>query len=286
MLFLIVGASNVIINVITMLLPDASVISPPPILAAPPPPPPPPFFPVGARVPLRTSPLWLALHAASARAAASPAPPFVASNAFLAAAYARVLLGFLRDWFARPEASREEPVLIVDVRGGRGRLPFMILRELFDASELWPDAGAPPASPNTKRIPFLFVVADPDAALIDAAERNEAFGSFSDAGLVAFAAWDAADAGAPLVLRATSRAPARAIAKGSLLNAVVAIGNFACSPLVADVFQCHDGALREAHATLLSTDEGDKAIVENGGGAVPAEMLARLRVEWTFQPIE
>jgi hypothetical protein len=245
---------------------------------------PPPLFAVGQPVALRQSPLWLAMSAASSSPSSQNAPPLVASNAFLAAAYARVILGFLRDWYARADAVSDEPVLIVDVRAGRGRLPFLILRELVDAAELWPDAGPPPTTPGAQRIPFLFVVADPDVALVDAAESNEAFLRFSDAGLVSFAAWDAADINSPLILRATKHTPAREIKKGSLRNAIVGIGNYACSPLVADVLQCHDGIFKEAHAALFSTSETDAAAVT--AEELPRQMLSRLRVEWSFQPIE
>lgn len=206
----------------------------------------------------------------------------VASNAYLASAYARVLLAYIRDWFVRPEAVHDEPIFIIDFLAGRGRLPFLILRELVESAELWPDAGAPPVSPGTRRCPFLFVCADPDGALIDAAEKHEAFSRFVDAGLVAFATWDASKSGETLYLRATPVRPARDVKQGSLKNTVIALGNYATSSLCSSVIQYHDGVMHEAHAALFSSDEGDSSRLE----ALPREIFGRLRVEWTFEPVK
>ena len=60
--------------------------------------------------PLRESLLWklqASFYAAKGMSAWSDAvvPLFVTSNTFIAAAYAKVILGFIRDWFLRYEQS-------------------------------------------------------------------------------------------------------------------------------------------------------------------------------------
>lgn len=68
-------------------------------------------------------------------------PSFVSSNAFVANSYARVILAFLRDWFNNPRCNRTQPVHIIEVGAGCGRLAFLVVRELFEAWQSWPDLG-------------------------------------------------------------------------------------------------------------------------------------------------
>ena len=68
-------------------------------------------------------------------------PNFVTANAVIAAAYARVVLAYLRDFFAAPGADRSQPVYVLDVGAGHGKFAFLLLRELMEAHESWPDLG-------------------------------------------------------------------------------------------------------------------------------------------------
>src|SRR5262245_35207478 len=55
-------------------------------------------------------------------------PHHVTCNPYLARAYARVVLGFVRDWRDRLDPS--QPVYIVELGAGSGRLAFHLLRQL------------------------------------------------------------------------------------------------------------------------------------------------------------
>jgi hypothetical protein len=68
-------------------------------------------------------------------------PSFVTSNAFVANAYARVVLAYLRDWYASGRADRTQPVYLVELGAGHGKLSFLLLRELMAAWQSWPDLG-------------------------------------------------------------------------------------------------------------------------------------------------
>jgi hypothetical protein len=64
------------------------------------------LHPLGSEGPLNLSPLWdlqSAFYAASSVAAWTDAvvPNFVTSNAFIAASYARVIAGAMRDWVTK-----------------------------------------------------------------------------------------------------------------------------------------------------------------------------------------
>jgi hypothetical protein len=74
-------------------------------------------------------------------------------------AYARVLLGFLRDWYASAAADAREPVHVLELGAGHGRLSFLVLRELWERRAEWPALPGGAA-------PFTFVVTDVVPALL------------------------------------------------------------------------------------------------------------------------
>src|SRR3954468_17633866 len=56
-------------------------------------------------------------------------PHHVTCNPYLARAYARVILGFVRDW--RDRLDRSQPLYIVELGAGSGRLAFQLMRPLL-----------------------------------------------------------------------------------------------------------------------------------------------------------
>ncbi|HMA91522.1 MAG TPA: hypothetical protein VKP30_02505 [Polyangiaceae bacterium] len=58
-------------------------------------------------------------------------PHYITSNPFMAAAYARVVTGFLRDLAAANSCARGDPLTIVELGAGSGRLAFHFLQKLL-----------------------------------------------------------------------------------------------------------------------------------------------------------
>jgi hypothetical protein len=238
------------------------------------------MHPVGGPTALHASCIWAA-RASPAPALPLAAPIFVASNAYLASSYARVILAFIRDWFSRPASARDEPVRVVELGAGCGRLSFLILRELCAAWAAWPDAGsivrggadAPFAG---RRAPFRVIVTDADARAVDAAAQNEAFSRFVDAGLVDFAVWDAEVGG-----RVTLRLSGEVLDRGSAAAPVVGIANYVLSALRTSVVHAQAGELSEAHAAVWSIAESDATATPP-----PRELLHRMRVVWSQERAE
>ena len=75
-------------------------------------------------------------------------PNFVTSNAFIGRAYASIVAGVLRDLFdahggnhapSNVRGNPSQPVYIVEVGAGHGRLAFLIVSALMDMRcEAWP----------------------------------------------------------------------------------------------------------------------------------------------------
>lgn len=239
--------------------------------------------PLQSATPLRDSALW-ALQDAFYRGSGlecwrdGKMPFFVTSNAFIASCYARIIMGYLRDWLATapagfrcggaplPAASR---LHVVELGAGHGRLSFLVLRELLD---LWAleRGGATP-------LPVRFVVTDVAPWGPSFWSTHESTARFVAAGLLDFAVFDAAGGGA-LKLAVSGEE----IAPGSLHAPVVALANYVFDTLRADNFRCVDGALQQAHAALFSSDPEDAPAEPNG--LPPAAAIPRLSAKWTYEP--
>ncbi|CAM9561882.1 unnamed protein product [Ectocarpus fasciculatus] len=66
-------------------------------------------------------------------------PCFVTSNSFIARAYARILVGFMRDWFLfSGRADQSEPLLILEIGAGHGKFSCLVLQHLMEMREFLP----------------------------------------------------------------------------------------------------------------------------------------------------
>ncbi|CAN0082126.1 unnamed protein product [Ectocarpus sp. 6 AP-2014] len=66
-------------------------------------------------------------------------PCFVTSNSFIARAYARILVGFMRDWFLfSGRADQSEPLLILEIGAGHGKFSCLVLQHLLEMREFLP----------------------------------------------------------------------------------------------------------------------------------------------------
>lgn len=58
--------------------------------------------------------------------------------------YASVILSYVRDWFSNPQRTSNEPIYVIDVGAGFGKLGFLIMYHLFEMKALWPPTENPP----------------------------------------------------------------------------------------------------------------------------------------------
>lgn len=198
----------------------------------------------------------------------SVVPNFVTSNAFLAACYAKVLLAFMRDWFARPDARKDAPVHIFEIGAGHGRLSFLALRELLDARDEWPKMA--PGVPA----PFVWVITDFTEANVSFCANHERLRPFIEAGLADTAVFNA-EVDDSLTLRHSGRR----ITPGSLPAPSAAIANYIFDTLRQDAFRVVEGQLQEALAAVYTDHPEDAADPSH------PDVIRRMRVAWEYRPI-
>jgi hypothetical protein len=148
-------------------------------------------------------------------------PHHVTSNVALATAYARVVLGFVRD--TTPRA----PLHVIELGAGCGRFAFLFLRALDDLAP-----GAP----------IRYVMTDVAASSIAGWRSHAALRPFVRAGRLDFARFDADADDRVRLLRAR-----RTIAADAPASRLAVIANYVFSGLRQDAFAVRAGGVREYH---------------------------------------
>jgi hypothetical protein len=201
---------------------------------------------VTAPVPLSQSPIWTAQRAyyeGRASEAFAEIPHQIVDNPFVAAAFARVVVGFLRDC-ARGALDLSEPLYIVELGAGAGRFAHGFVRELTAWTEALPIALPP----------LVYVMTDvAQSTLEDWAGRPELADERVD-----FAHFDVT-ADRTLALRR------RGIELDRTANPLVVIANYVFDSVPADSFAIGDGTLEECLVSL-----SDEQLTYSRGPVAPA----------------
>src|SRR5512145_319850 len=196
-------------------------------------------------------------------------PWYVTSNAFVAGAYARAVVGFLRD-LVSPAAPMgpfdpNEPVHIVEFCAGSGHFSFLFLRKLTELVS---------ALPALAQVKIRLVMTDLVEANIEAWQKSEKLRPFVERGLLDFARFDLENS-KELELRVAGRT----VSKGSLRNPVVAIANYAFDSVIQDAFRMKAGVLHESLLTVHSTRKEDATAPDAG-------TTKRLTTSWEHESVK
>ncbi|HEX9018701.1 MAG TPA: SAM-dependent methyltransferase [Anaerolineaceae bacterium] len=166
-------------------------------------------------------------------------PHYVTNNPTIAAAYARVACAFLQDAMAAGKLDARQPVYLLELGAGSGRLAYHILRQLPAALERSGLKG--------QRVVYV---------LADMAERNLEFWRshprlqpFFASGQLDLARYD------PLTEREIRLERSGAtLAAGAVTNPLVVLANYFFCVIPVDIFSVQRGILFEELVELASTD--------------------------------
>src|SRR3954466_5188467 len=161
-------------------------------------------------------------------------PHHMTNSPWLARAYGRVIRGYLRDWGA--EIDRSQPVYVVELGAGSGRLAFNLVPWLAEA------AGDP--TPVAVR----YVMTDFAGSNLAAWRAHPQLAAWLDDGRLDIARFDA-ESDCAIALERTGET----LAPGRVANPVIAIANYVFDGLPLDAFSVEDGRLCEWLVRLCST---------------------------------
>ncbi len=162
--------------------------------------------------------------------------PFgITTNPFIAMAYSRMIYGFLRDWLTQIDIS--EPVYIIEIGAGSGRLGFNILNQL--------DAFY--STSAVKDVPYQYILTDLAEKNIDYWKTQPQLASYVEAGKLDFARFDLVN-DTDLLLEHTGKK----LVGGTLKNPVIVIANYVWDTLPIDLFYVENGQLFEVQTALVT----------------------------------
>jgi hypothetical protein len=161
-------------------------------------------------------------------------PHHITNSPWLARAYSRVIRGYLRDWGAGID--RSQPVYVVELGAGSGRLAFHLVRRL-----------AEPADDPTP-VAVRYVMTDLAESNLAAWRAHPQLAAWLEDGRLDLARFDAVHDRA-IALERTGET----LAPGRVANPVIAIANYVFDGLPLDAFSVEDGRLCEWMVRLCST---------------------------------
>jgi hypothetical protein len=196
-------------------------------------------------------------------------PHYITSNPFIAEAYARVVLGFLRDWQAAAQANNDsaaldpaEPVYIIELGAGPGRFGFHFLthfHSLLGRSEL-------------RGLAVKYILTDLAERNIDYWCEHPALQPFIASGALDFARFDAEQCQDLRLIRSGEVLTGKA-----LKNPVIVLANYFFDAIPQDVFYLHHGQLHEGRVNVSSSQqESDLS---------DPEVISRVQVAFEHVPV-
>jgi tetratricopeptide repeat protein/putative S-adenosyl-L-methionine-dependent methyltransferase len=190
-------------------------------------------------------------------------PQSITSNPWIADAYARVVLGWLRDGAAAGAIDPGRPVHLIELGAGSGRFGYLFLRRLRDLLD----------RSSLAHLRLRYVLTDFAESNVSALRCHPALRPLAQAGHLDFARYDA---GSDVEIRLLGTG--ETLAPGTLGNPLCAIANYLFDSLPQDCFRVTaEGELRELRVTLSSPRP--ELILDD------PELLGRVRIAWEEAPV-
>jgi len=144
----------------------------------------------------------------------------------------------------RPGSDGSEPLHIVEVGSGHGRLAFLIARELLASREHWPDIELT----RSGRAPFKVVLTDFTDSNADFWQHHECLAPLFAAGVAEWGVFNA-EVDKAITLQPSGRVIS---ADTPLANPLVGVANYIFDTLRQDAFRVVEGQLQEGLAAMYS----------------------------------
>ncbi|OAB38654.1 hypothetical protein PMSD_06470 [Paenibacillus macquariensis subsp. defensor] len=182
-------------------------------------------------------------------------PQYITSNPMIATAYAEMIFGFLQDRAGKGD--HFEPVTILELGAGAGRLAFHILHKLCEMRDY---AGI-------TLPPFRYVMTDLALKNVDGWRSHPALQSYIEQGMLDFARFDAVhDTELNLVVSDTTIHP------GDLLQPLLIVANYFFDSIPQELIYVGDGKIYECDVVIESP--------ENSNLLEPSEVLEQMTLNY------
>ena len=184
-------------------------------------------------------------------------PQYITSNPMIATAYAEMIFGFLQD---RANQDQSEPVFIVELGAGAGRLGHHVLRELCQLRD-YAGISLPP---------FRYIMTDLAINNVLAWREHPALQSFIAEGLLDFARFDAVH---DTVLNLVESGAT--LSEGDLKQPLIIVANYFFDSIPQELLYVGDGEMYEAEVFVEYPEDTDVL--------KPSEWLDRISLNYEYR---
>jgi len=185
-------------------------------------------------------------------------PQYITNNPMIATAYAEMIFGFLQDRAGLGQLS--EPVTILELGAGSGRLAFHILHKLCEIRDF---AGI-------SLPPFRYVMSDMPQKNITSWQRHPGLRPYVEQGILDFARFDALqDTELSLTESGT------AIRPGGLAQPLLVVANYFFDSIPQELIYVDEGKLFECQVSLTFPPDADKLS--------PSEVLEQIVPQYHYR---
>lgn len=189
---------------------------------------------------------------------------FITSSSYLAHAYAQIILNYITDMYSRPDCNKTEPIYILELGAGHGRLGYLIIQHLVRMQDLWPD---------TDCLPFVYVFSDFSADILRWWKSHPMISEIISTGVMEMALIDLENFDGTFTLELSGTK----VNTETLKNPPIVIMNAVGSALKQELFKVHDGELFKGLLSLYSSQkEHDHS---------DPDMVSRLKFIWDYEHI-
>jgi len=185
-------------------------------------------------------------------------PQYITSNPMIGTAYAEMIFGFLQDRAGKGHIS--EPVTILELGAGAGRLAFHVLHQLCEMRDY---AGIPLP-------PFRYVMTDLPIKNVTSWEQHPALQSYIKQGILDFARFDAVnDTELNLTVSGTT------IRQGDLKQPLLIIANYFFDGIPQELIYVGEGHIFDCDVIVETPDTSEKLTA--------SEALQQMKLEYEYR---
>lgn len=188
-------------------------------------------------------------------------PFYVTSNPWTAKAYAKTVVGYLRD----AKLEEKEPIYLFDLGAGSGRFGFLFLREFFKIIEKLPFS----------KYHFCYVMTDFAEANIDFWQKHPLFQPYLEREILDFCVYRHDETKEELtLLRSKKKISSKTVKK----NPLILLANYFFDTIPQDLFRISDGKVEEGLISL--SIKGKKA------KTLKPELIPDLVATYSYRPLQ
>ncbi len=170
-------------------------------------------------------------------------PHYITCNAFIAEAYARVVLGWLRDCINAEMIDDAQPIYLAELGAGSGRFAYLFLHKLWSLL----------ASSPLKELRLVYVMTDFSDESLVPWRQHPSLQPFVKSGRLDFARYDVERDESLFLVES-----GQTLSAGAVVNPMVVLANYYFDSIPQDGFYEEDGKFSECLVRLCTeTEESD-----------------------------